>query len=75
MFITEMCVVLLQDVAVVRWASYMELRIQLQKDDPATPVDESFRLYPPYLVIKYGQQVFFLHFAMSLSLCIMLLPQ
>ena len=36
----------------------MELRIQLQKDDPSTPVDESFRLYPPYLVIKYGQQVF-----------------
>mmetsp|Transcript_30753 Transcript_30753/g.82367 ORF Transcript_30753/g.82367 Transcript_30753/m.82367 type:complete len:735 (-) Transcript_30753:197-2401(-) len=47
----------LQDMTVVRWASYMELRIQLRKDDPSTSIDESQKIYPPYLLIRYQQQV------------------
>ncbi len=45
------------DMLVVRWARYVELRVKLRADASDSAQGERLRLFPPYLVVDYDQQM------------------
>ncbi len=45
------------DMLVLRWARYVELRVKLRPDSSDSTQGEKLRLFPPYLVIEYEQQM------------------